>query len=396
MADHSMLCPRNGHGKDGVQDQMYFSAVRRGQELRKNLDREVLQLHHRFPSISFVLEDRYGVAIRSVGDIERDRARFSWAEKPLLWNDREYGRIRYLGQLDKFEYADMSTIVMNLSEFEHWVQTECERRGEKVQKLLADGVTPEMEWLLKLCGLTDYPGYTLVAMELVSATDKFLYMDLLRTFMLARIWGYRDTLDFVAYRPGGLICIFPGMDEEQWGRSLDTWLSEWRAYQSRVHVEQTMEVRACIATVDHMKRLDQAVRKVDSTLQFADRWNLKGVIRSRSNPTMTYMLSNLPEDKVYEFVHRTLGPILLPEHAELLHTLRVYLYLDQNVTETAKALYVHRNTLLYRIRHIEELIGIQLRHTDQLSSVWFAIEGLEMLVSAGWAFRGGVLSNFKK
>ena len=43
---------------------------------------------------------------------------------------------------------------------------------------------------------------------------------------------------------------------------------------------------------------------------------------------------------------------------ELIYTIKMYLKLNQNVTETAKALFVHRNTLNYRIEKFNKLTGL--------------------------------------
>jgi hypothetical protein len=368
-----------------LHDKQLFVEVDIGSSLLTELDTAVTDLHNRFPNVSFVVEDRYGVTVRTVTGEHRDASStHEWRSMPLTLNRRHFGCIRYCGPLGTLTILDITPIVLSLSQLENWMQTEGERRGEKVQKVLSEGLTPEVVRLLSMCGLNEHPGYTLVAMELASQTDKFLYMDVLRRFMLARIWGYRaSSIDFVANRPGGLLAIFPNMNMQRWAQQLEEWLEQWNQFQSRLEIPHPLEVRACITTVDTLYKLDSALREIEATMQFAARWNLVGLVRTHVSHSLSYILSNVSEHHIAEFVHRTLGPILVPEHLDLLHTLRVYLSLDQNVTETARALYVHRNTLLYRIRRIEELLGIRLRSTPQLSMVWIALEGLELLETSG-------------
>lgn len=360
-----------------------FSAMERGRSLLSELDVAVRNLHNRFPQVSLILEDRYGARVRAIGERSfEDVPEFQWRIAPLVMNGREFGRIRYLGQLGELSTSDITPLALILTELQHWAQMEGQRRGEKVNKLLTEGVTPAVTRLLSLCGLGESASYTLAAMELTSPTDKYLYMDLLREFLLGRIWAYQDSFQFVAYRPGGLLGIIPGSREGEWQTKLTGWIEEWKDYQSRLANEQMNEVRACVASVDDLRELDSGVRQVDTTLKFAARWNLSGLIRPCVSNTLTYMLANLDENRIQELVQRTLGPILVPDHTELLHTLQVYLFLDQNVAETARALYIHRNTLLYRLRHIEELLGLKLRNTRELSTVWSALEGLELLESS--------------
>jgi DNA-binding PucR family transcriptional regulator len=45
---------------------------------------------------------------------------------------------------------------------------------------------------------------------------------------------------------------------------------------------------------------------------------------------------------------------------DLVRTLRIYLALGCNASKTAETLYLHRSGLLYRLRRIEDLLGLQL------------------------------------
>jgi PucR C-terminal helix-turn-helix domain len=85
---------------------------------------------------------------------------------------------------------------------------------------------------------------------------------------------------------------------------------------------------------------------------------------------LTTLEDRLPEllladspDIVPSLVHESLGPLLtLPEHqsALLLDTLAVLLAHDGSPTHAAGELYCHRNTVIYRMRRIEELTGRRL------------------------------------
>jgi DNA-binding PucR family transcriptional regulator len=61
--------------------------------------------------------------------------------------------------------------------------------------------------------------------------------------------------------------------------------------------------------------------------------------------------------------------------SELDATLRAYVEHGGSIAQTAEALFLHRNSVLYRIQRIEELSGITLRdrHTRQLLLVAFTI-----------------------
>jgi DNA-binding PucR family transcriptional regulator len=59
---------------------------------------------------------------------------------------------------------------------------------------------------------------------------------------------------------------------------------------------------------------------------------------------------------------------------ELMTTLRAYLACGMHVERAAARLFVHQNTVRYRIAKFEELIGASLRETEVLFEVWWALE----------------------
>ncbi len=61
------------------------------------------------------------------------------------------------------------------------------------------------------------------------------------------------------------------------------------------------------------------------------------------------------------------------EGAELVHTLRTLVRCGFDRTDTSRALHVHRNTLGYRIRRIEQLAGIDLAFPRDAACVYLAL-----------------------
>jgi len=80
-----------------------------------------------------------------------------------------------------------------------------------------------------------------------------------------------------------------------------------------------------------------------------------------------------------EFATAQLGPLLgtRPDERELLHSLRTYLSCGRNAKAAARRLQVHRNTLQYRLRRIETLLGRALDDTEVLFSLDLACRILE-------------------
>ncbi|NMN93779.1 PucR family transcriptional regulator [Nocardiaceae bacterium YC2-7] len=75
---------------------------------------------------------------------------------------------------------------------------------------------------------------------------------------------------------------------------------------------------------------------------------------------------------------RYLDPLSGDSARELIATLRAYLACDMHVERTATRLFVHQNTVRYRIARFEELTGANLRETRVVVEVWWALALSEM------------------
>ncbi len=86
------------------------------------------------------------------------------------------------------------------------------------------------------------------------------------------------------------------------------------------------------------------------------------------------LLRNNAVEDLQDFTERLLAPILAHERAdELLHTLDVALRHQLSPQKSADALFVHPNTVKYRLKKLRELLGIDLSETQQLLEVQLAL-----------------------
>ena len=68
-----------------------------------------------------------------------------------------------------------------------------------------------------------------------------------------------------------------------------------------------------------------------------------------------------------------LDRLLENQEEGLLETLRVYFEMNAGVAETARKLFIHRNTLQYRFRQIRELTGFDVHNVDDLVQLRLAV-----------------------
>ncbi|WP_340024275.1 helix-turn-helix domain-containing protein [Paenibacillus sp. FSL K6-1096] len=66
-------------------------------------------------------------------------------------------------------------------------------------------------------------------------------------------------------------------------------------------------------------------------------------------------------------------------HADLYHTLYCYLKNNQQLQKTADELFVHRNTLRYRLRQIDELVQVDLSQIDQVLRLYMSYQMTDYL-----------------
>jgi hypothetical protein len=77
-----------------------------------------------------------------------------------------------------------------------------------------------------------------------------------------------------------------------------------------------------------------------------------------------------------EIERRIIAPVLAQGKpgTTLLETVKRYMDNDLRLELTAEQMYLHVNTVRYRLRRFEELTGTSLRHVDDLVQIWWAFE----------------------
>jgi purine catabolism regulator len=82
------------------------------------------------------------------------------------------------------------------------------------------------------------------------------------------------------------------------------------------------------------------------------------------------------------FLEEILGPLLAYEMGpELVRTLRAYFDHNGNLTHTAASLFIHRNTLGYRLDRVAEITGLDLNNPESRLALQLALHIHQMLAS---------------
>jgi purine catabolism regulator len=81
------------------------------------------------------------------------------------------------------------------------------------------------------------------------------------------------------------------------------------------------------------------------------------------------------------FVERELAPLRSTPRREdhLLETVEVYFACNGNISKAAQRLHLHRNSLLYRLHHIRDLLGHDLENPELRLALQLALKGRRVL-----------------
>lgn len=133
--------------------------------------------------------------------------------------------------------------------------------------------------------------------------------------------------------------------------------------------------------VDKPTRFPEAAREAAWAAGVAAR---KGARSARyGEPGSLPGLGNLEEAQA--LVTRVLGPLVnydAQHGTELATSLRTFLRCRRSWSQTAAALHLHRQTVIYRMRRVSELTGRDLTETGDLAELWLAVTAQELLDDA--------------
>ena len=116
-------------------------------------------------------------------------------------------------------------------------------------------------------------------------------------------------------------------------------------------------------TVRELKDAAVSYLQAENALRYADVFKAQGNVHSYREFILIKMLEDIPEIKLAQYfadiTDEQCKEVFTDE--ELLATAEAFLQSSLNVSETARNLYMHRNTLLYRLDKIEKATGLNIR-----------------------------------
>src|SRR5713101_4917992 len=128
----------------------------------------------------------------------------------------------------------------------------------------------------------------------------------------------------------------------------------------------------------NLQGVARSLREAQQALEIGRRLFGDGQIHSFARLGIYRLLFYLHEQsELADFYQETLGPLIHYDshsNSALIETLEAYFRCNGNLSETARAMHLHRNSLLYRLGRIEEILGRSLEDSELRLSLQIALK----------------------
>lgn len=157
--------------------------------------------------------------------------------------------------------------------------------------------------------------------------------------------------------------------KDNWKDLEQTFLSLLKSIQTKIATYFQEELSFGISNyAQQFIHIPISYKEATDTLYYGTMSGKKKFIEIYQPKGIPELLRMIPYDQLKKFYTDTFQGFLnepKKDHELLLHTLSVYLETHCELAETAKRLYVHRNTVIYRLEKCEEIIGRSLKEADE-------------------------------
>ena len=152
-----------------------------------------------------------------------------------------------------------------------------------------------------------------------------------------------------------------------------------------LNMEAMVSVRAAYGTiVEELKDVSRSYKEADMALEVGRVFYVEKKILAYNELGIGRLIHQLPASLCEMFLNEVFedGKADIFEEEELT---TVYTFFDNNlnISETARRLYVHRNTLVYRLEKIKKLTGLDLREFNDAITFKVALMVKKYLTSRG-------------
>lgn len=129
--------------------------------------------------------------------------------------------------------------------------------------------------------------------------------------------------------------------------------------------------------VDNVEDLSDIINQANIAYKHRLKEQLKDTFYYYSDSVLSHLFHSLDSHDIQYFCKNILKELAYPdneEHMELRKTLKIYLDNQCETTATANLLFIHRNTVNYRIEKCEKILGRNIRHPKNSLEIRLALK----------------------
>ena len=184
-----------------------------------------------------------------------------------------------------------------------------------------------------------------------------MVMELLKGMFSAQAGDYVTAVD------ENNVILIKGLDGDVSGNELES-IAE--TIVDMVSAEAMISVRVALGTVvGELKDISKSYKEAKMAMEVGKIFYAEKSVAAYHSLGIGRLIYQLPVNLCKIFIEEIFGENIPTElDDETLNTLNKFFDNNLNVSETARQLYVHRNTLVYRIERIQESTGLNLRSFD--------------------------------
>lgn len=197
----------------------------------------------------------------------------------------------------------------------------------------------------------------IISIHISSTTNHLSYKEMSQ---LKNLWDENQDALFVRWGQGKIIIIDVGHDEAILERKLKNFLNYSQSILGK-------NIYIGVGQKTNYTELQLSYEQAERAVIIAKKENRIVFEKQLKFEMLQY---SVDEEIKQEFIQRTILPIV--NDKTLIETLSSYLENDMSIQETAKALFIHKNTLYYRLQKIEQETNLNINNLDHVVLLYIA------------------------
>ena len=300
---------------------------------------------------------------------------------PIISGDRARGYLSIIGPADELDMLDKLTTehgaaacALEMAKAKAVSEAKKELRGDFLEGILAGTYERnEIERLkMRLDHDTDQPHAVLTFAWNDEQENSVRHLETAVNWVLQS----HNRPALVHIYGGTTVTLFQGLrNEEDLGsaRELERRLREYLEVEKR----DVVLVSGLAGPADNLNDWPLIYQQAIQAMKLGDRLGMKRLVEFDSLGVYQLLTQLDDNPTVQEFSGRIIGPLAeydARHRSNLVNTIAAYFEHHGNISQTAESLFIHRNTLLYRLERIRDLTGHDLDQADMRLALHLALK----------------------